>query len=280
MKTKFTSKRWHSLLIMGIFAVVYTITVAGSCGGSDDDWNPFDSGDSSEPVDGNEIDDDWQNWKLTADAYSWPQEKRVAEEKSFLFNKMPKSKKELISLCDDMAKTNADNKDGGVSLSKAMKQRITSPQMAAALCFVALCNYQKAPTATKEMYRWLKGPEGMSTQEWQNISRRLKEKPYITYALFDGATPLNDYKPTAPYIISPFTQVQSNNSGGVEVEYGTYTESDGVVYCKVFVRSSGADRPVPIMTKFHRASGNWFINGSAYVALTDIRTPASYGSGY
>lgn len=35
--------------------------------------------------------------------------------------------------------------------------------------------------------------------------------------------------------------------------------------------NDGADSPVPIMTKFHHASGNWFINGTAMTALVARR---------
>lgn len=237
----------YTLVALSLLAIL-TMSSASSC--VDDE----SEGITTDINSGNDVDSDWKNWTLTENAYSWPEENRVAEEKEVSFKSLPTSKTELIALCEK---------------GNGLKQRITSPQMAAALCYAALCRTKENPDAAKEMYRWLKGPDGITTNEWQNISRRLKEMPYITFALFEGATPLNNYTPNVPYVCEPFTQ-QSN----------AYSESNGIVYCKVFVKSGGADSPVPIMTKFHRASGNWFISGTAMIALTGIRQPASQGGGW
>lgn len=248
-------------LVLSLLAILFVATTATACSSGDDGR----SHDGEEQFVNNDVDGDWTNWTLSGTAFSWPEAMRLAEEKEFSFAFLPSSKSALMAAC---------------SSGDGLKQRITSPHMAAALCYAVLCSYRNNPSATREMYRWLKGPEGITTVEWQNISRRLKEKPYITFAFFEGATPLNNYTPTTPFVTKPYTQAQGSTSGGVYTDRGTYTEVDGVVYCKVFVRSGGADRAVPIMTKFHRASGNWFINGSAMVALTDIRTPSSQGGGY
>lgn len=266
----------YSVAVFALFVAILAVSATASCSGSDDyekvstdssagDGNGSGNSATGGATSGYDIDPDWKSWTLPENAFSWPESKRIAESKAFSYATLPKSKTELTALCD--------KGDG-------LKQRITSPQMAVALCCAALCNYQNNPETTKSMYRWLKGPEGVSTQEWQNISTRLKSKPYITFAFFGGAKPLNDYKPSVPYVIEPYTQKQGSSSVSGYIDYGTYTETDGVLYCKVFVKSGGADSAAPIMTKFHRASGNWFINGSAYTALTDIRTPASQGSGY
>lgn len=240
-----------TMLALSLLALLLTATTVCAC-------TEYDLSGTDAAVD---VDSDWKGWTLTVNAFSWPEEKRTAEELRVAFPSLPTSKTALMALCD--------KGDG-------LKQRITSPHMAAALCYAALCNYKKNPAAAKAMYRWLKGPDGVLVDEWQNISRRLGEKQYITFALFEGATPLNNYTPSVPYVCRPFTQSQGNGY----TAYGTYTESNGVVYCKVFINSGGADRPVPIMTKFHRASGNWFISGSAMVALTDIRQPAVQGGGW
>lgn len=261
--------------MLAALALVMVAPVVSACGDDSPEKNENgggtnngggNSGGSVEwPSGKNSVDSEWEGWKLTGNDYSWPESKRIAEEKKFTFSNLPTSKNELLAIC---------------APGSGLEQRITSPHMAAALCYAALCNCKNDPDATLLMYRWLKGPDGVSKQEWQNISTRLKSKQYITYAMFEGATPLNDYTPSKPYTIIPYTQKQGNGSGDTYIDYGTYTETDGVVYCKVFVHSGGADSPVPIMTKFHRASGNWFISGSAYVALTDIRTPSSQGGGY
>lgn len=259
MKT--TSIKWLAMRGFTIAGLLLATATVSACSETDETDN---SGGSSEYI-SQDVDSEWKGWTLTGTAYTWPEEKRTAEEKTFTFATLPTSKKALKE---------------EIGATEGLEQRITSPQHAVALCYATLCHYKKNPDAAKAMYRWLKGPEGITTLEWQNISRRLKEKPYITFAFFDGATPLNNYTPAVPYVCRPFTQTQGNDNGGTYIDYGTYTETDGVLYCKVFVRSGGADSPVPIMTKFHRASGNWFINGTAMVALTDIRQPASQGDGW
>ncbi len=247
-----------ALLLLGVMIVT---PAASGCDGEDEIENT---------TFGNNVDSDWQGWTLTSGSYSWPDSKKVAETKDFSFASLPRSKADLLRLC------------ALGSGSKGLEQRITSPQMAAALCYAALCNYSRSANSTKEMIVWLKGPESESNSDWNNVSRRLRDYPYISYALFDGTSPLNNYTPTTPYTIHPYTQAQyaTNGSSSITADRGTWTESDGVLYCKVFVKSSGADSPVPIMTKYHRASGNWFINGNVMVALTNIRQPSSSGGGY
>lgn len=259
MKTT-TTKR-HAAATLAIAALLLAVPTVTACSATDD---PAAAGGQSEYI-SQDVDNDWKGWTLSAQAYVWPAEKRKAEEQAFTFASLPTDKDALKAVTGD---------------GPDLRQRITSPHMAVALCYAALCRYKQSPSAAKAMYRWLKGPEGITALEWQNISRRLKEKPYITFALFDGAVPANNYTPAQPYVCRPFTQSQGSGHGATYIDYGTYTEVDGVVYCKVFVRSGGADSPVPIMTKFHRASGNWFVNGTAMVALSDIRPPSSQGGGW
>ncbi len=127
-----------------------------------------------------------------------------------------------------------------------------------ALTIAVLCNYEKDAEATFEMLDYLKGPESVSTYEKQFIEERLRDKGYKMYAFFKGATPQNNYTPSAPYT--------------VEVIENPYS-FDNENWATLWVKSGGADNPSSIKLRKKPSTEQWFLNDIQ--CLSDIRLPAA-----
>lgn len=156
---------------------------------------------------------------------------------SFSFNTLPTSVAELQALPE-------------CSLDSAFKT--------AALTLLALCNYEKDAEATFAMLDFLKGPENVSTYEKGFIRERLYEKQYKIFAFFDGATPSNNYTPTAPYTIRI-----------IENPYSFDNDN----WATLWVKSGGADNPSSIKLRKKPSTGQWFLNDIQ--CLSDIRPPVA-----
>lgn len=142
---------------------------------------------------------------------------------------------------------------------KALKEaELKTPYQAAALAVVALCTYAKNPEITFEMLEFLNGPDAVSTYTRQFITERLRDKTYLPFSFFEGATPQNEYTPAVPYKISVFSNSYSFN----EENWGT-----------IYVTSGGADNPRGIKVRKKPSTGQWFVNDIQI--LTDIRVPQS-----
>jgi len=126
----------------------------------------------------------------------------------------------------------------------------------AALVMAVLCHYEKNPAACYEMLNFLKGPEPLNGFQKQFIDERLRGKTYIPRSYFNGATPENNYQPTAPYTI-----VVSENP------YSFDNENWGVMW----VKSGGADSARQIKLRKKPSTGQWFLN--EIQCLAEIRTP-------
>ena len=156
---------------------------------------------------------------------------------SFTFSSLPTSVAELEAFPE-------------ASLDSAFKT--------AALTLAVLCNYEKDVEATFEMLNFLKGPESVSTYEKQFIRERLYEKQYKIFAFFDGATPGNNYTPTAPYTIKIIENPYSFDNNN---------------WATLWVKSGGADNPSSIKLRKKPSTGQWFLNDIQ--CLSDIRPPAA-----
>lgn len=142
---------------------------------------------------------------------------------------------------------------------KALKEaELKTPYQAAALAVVALCTYAKNPEITFEMLDFLNGPDSVSTYTRQFVSERLRDKTYLPFSFFEGATPQNEYTPAVPYKITVFSNSYSFN----EENWGT-----------IYVTSGGADNPRGIKVRRKPSTGQWFVNDIQI--LTDIRVPQS-----
>jgi len=137
---------------------------------------------------------------------------------------------------------------------------LLEPQNTAALTVAALCVYTKNKEATFEMLNFLKGPQPLSPYEKQFLSDRLRDKSYLPYSFFVGATPENNYTPNQPLTITiletPHSQAQA---------------SEG--YVQLYIRSGGADSPRPIKMRLQPSTGKWFM--WEQMLLSEIRIPKS-----
>lgn len=156
---------------------------------------------------------------------------------SFTFSSLPNNLSELQALPE-------------ASLDSAFKTT--------ALTIVALCAYEKNPNEAIAMLNFLKGPAEVSTYEKDFIKERLTGKFYKTFSFFDGATPENGYKPSAPYVI----KVSENPYSFDEENWAT-----------LYVTSGGADNPRPIKLRKKPSTGQWFLNDIQ--CLADIRVPVA-----
>lgn len=106
----------------------------------------------------------------------------------------------------------------------------------------------------------LRGPRPMTPYDIQFLRDRLRGKPYLPLAYFDGATAQNGYTPNKPYVLQvlPDTRPQ-------DVEEG---------YARVFLKTAGADSPRPIKLRQKPSTGEWFLWEYSSV-LSGIRIPVS-----
>lgn len=142
---------------------------------------------------------------------------------------------------------------------KAMPQAaLTDEFEVAALCVAAMCNFTADRDATVEMLNFLRGPRPLSNYDVQFLAERLAGKQYKTFAFFNGASPANEYTPAEPLAINVFSNPYSYTNDG---------------YANLWLRSSGADSPMPISLRKKSSTGQWFIWEMTF--LTDIREPAS-----
>lgn len=145
---------------------------------------------------------------------------------------------------------------------KALPQAsLKDPYETAALAIVALNLYPVDKEVCYEMLNFVRGPRPLSAFDKSFIHDRLEYdgKEYVVRSYFEGSSPDNDYKPSEPYKIT----LTSNQ----------YSEIDGG-YLQLWVRSSGADNPRPVMLRNKPSTGEWFLWEHEGL-LADIRIPTS-----
>lgn len=142
------------------------------------------------------------------------------------------------------------------ALQSLPEAALTSPFDTAALTVLALCAYAAAPETGKEMLNFLKGPQPLSPYQEQFLRDRFRDKTYVPFSYFAGATPSNDYTPATPFTLTFRTTPYSYRDEG---------------YCTLYIRSSGADSERSVQLR--QKDGKWYL--WEQFLLSDIRTPAS-----
>lgn len=127
-------------------------------------------------------------------------------------------------------------------MKKLKESELKTPFETAALTILALLQYPINKDNSIEMLNYLKGPQPLTNHDIQFIRDRFRDKDYVPKSYFAGTSPENNYEVNSPYKITVF---ESENS---------YQEKG---YAKLFLQSSGADSPRPIVL---RAKGdNWYL---------------------
>ena len=73
------------------------------------------------------------------------------------------------------------------------------PEHICALFLCALALFDRDKDAGTAAMNLLRGPRPMTPYDAQFLRDRLRGKPYLPFAYFEGATPENGYQPRAPY---------------------------------------------------------------------------------
>ena len=135
---------------------------------------------------------------------------------------------------------------------------LKDPAKTAALTIAALCLYPKNKDEAIKMLEFLSGPRGVSAYEKQFIADRFRDKDYVPRSYFAGATPENNYEPSAPYTLNIF-----------ENPYSRDNFSEG--YLTLHINSGGADSARQIKLRTKPSTGEWFL--WEQFLLADIRQP-------
>lgn len=143
-------------------------------------------------------------------------------------------------------------------LSALSEANLKEPHYAAALLIPTLCIWGTDQNVALEMINFLKGPQGLSTYEKQFINERLRGKSYLPFSYFQGSSPENGYKVSSPYAVNISTVPTSFDEDG---------------YAKLYLKSSGADSPRPVVLRKKDSTGQWFLWDQ--MLLSDIRIPVS-----
>ena len=137
---------------------------------------------------------------------------------------------------------------------------LNDPFKVAAFAVAALDRYPADREAAKAMLNVLKGPEPLTPREIQFINDRFMDgRDYIARSYFDGSSPANDYTPVTPYTVTV-------------IEYSNSRENEG--YIRLFLKSSGADSPRPVVLRNKPSTGEWFLWEFEGI-LSSIRIPTS-----
>ena len=134
------------------------------------------------------------------------------------------------------------------------------PERICALFLCALALFDKDRDAGTAAMNLLRGPRPMTPYDAQFLRDRLRGKEYLPLAYFDGATPQNGYRPTAPYTLTVLPDQRPQ-----DVEEG---------YLRVFLQTAGADAPRPVKLRQKPSTGEWFL-WEYSSPLSGIRIPTS-----
>lgn len=134
---------------------------------------------------------------------------------------------------------------------------LQTPFQTAALTVCALCAYAADKNIGTEMLNWLRGPRPLSPYDTSFLNDRFREGHHVPFSYFAGATPENDYTPSAPFTIT--------------IEAGPYADANAG-YKKLHIQSGGADSAREIVLR-RKGDGTWLLWDQ--FLLAGIRTPKS-----
>lgn len=141
---------------------------------------------------------------------------------------------------------------------KALAAEMREPEEICALFLCALALFDRdADSGAKALDR-LRGPRPMTAYDRQSLRDRLRGKPYLPYAYFDGATPENGYRPGSPCSLDVTAAPVSREAG----------------FRRFFLRTAGADAPRPMTLRRKASTGEWFLWEYSSI-LTGIRLPGA-----
>ena len=134
---------------------------------------------------------------------------------------------------------------------------LDNPHKTAALTVCAICAYAADKNVGTEMLNWLRGPRPLSGMDISFLNDRFRDGTHVPFSYFEGATPENDYTPTAPFKVT--------------VESNPYSDANEG-YMKLFIKSSGADNAREVVMR-KTSDGKWLLWDQ--VLLVSIREPKS-----
>jgi hypothetical protein len=130
---------------------------------------------------------------------------------------------------------------------------LADPYATAALFVVAIARYPQDRDSALQMIGFLKGAP-LNAYKQRFVADRMAGKDYLPHSYMLGATPANGYSPSQPFTVvvsdNPYSKIDANN-------------------LKLFLKSSGADSPRPVMLT--KADGKWVMSDE--MLLADIRKP-------
>ena len=134
------------------------------------------------------------------------------------------------------------------------------PERICALFLCALALFDRDKDAGTAAMNLLRGPRPMTPYDAQFLRDRLRGKPYLPFAYFEGATPENGYQLRAPYRLNVLADPRPQ-----DMEPG---------YLRVFLKTAGADSPRPMKLRQKASTGQWFLWEYSSI-LSGIRIPAA-----
>ena len=134
------------------------------------------------------------------------------------------------------------------------------PERICALFLCALALFARNKEAGAAAMNLLRGPKPMTPYDCQFLRDRLRGKPYLPLAYFEGATPENGYQPQVPYALNVLADPRPQ-----DLEPG---------YLRVFPKTAGADSPRPMKLRQKASTGEWFLWEYSSI-LSGIRMPAA-----
>ena len=134
------------------------------------------------------------------------------------------------------------------------------PERICALFLCALALFDRNKEAGAAAMNLLRGPKPMTPYDCQFLRDRLRGKPYLPLAYFEGATPENGYQPQVPYALNVLADPRPQ-----DLEPG---------YLRVFLKTAGADSPRPMKLRQKASTGEWFLWEYSSI-LSGIRIPAA-----
>lgn len=120
---------------------------------------------------------------------------------------------------------------------------LSKPENTCAMFLCALQLYIKDRDAGVEAMNMLRGPRPMTPYDSQFLRDRLRDKPYLPLAYFEGAAPKNNYTPAQPYVLNVLPDPRPQ-----DIEAG---------YIRVFLKTAGADSPRPV--KLRQKGSLWYL---------------------